>query len=76
LLSACPALDDKAAHHTLLQQLDDWTTQLQLPALSSFGITQADVSQIVANSRGSSMKTNPVPLTDAEIEAILRLRLF
>jgi hypothetical protein len=29
----------------------------------------------VANSRGSSMKTNPVTLTDSEIAAILESRI-
>jgi alcohol dehydrogenase len=36
---------------------------------------EADVDRIVANSRGSSMKTNPIPLTDLEIAGIVRARL-
>jgi alcohol dehydrogenase len=36
---------------------------------------EADVPRVVANSRGSSMKTNPIVLTDAEIEGLLRERL-
>jgi len=43
--------------------------------LSSFGITASDIPSIVADSRGSSMKTNPVTLTDDEIAAILEASL-
>jgi alcohol dehydrogenase len=35
----------------------------------------ADIPRIVANSRGSSMKTNPVLLEDSEIAAILMTRI-
>jgi alcohol dehydrogenase len=38
-------------------------------------MTSADFPLIVANSRGSSMQTNPIVLTDAEINAILVQRL-
>ena len=39
------------------------------------GVTAADFPRIIAASRNSSMKTNPLVLTDAEIEGILALRL-
>jgi alcohol dehydrogenase len=45
------------------------------PPLSKYGVTEADIPKIVANSRGSSMKTNPIVLTDAEIGEILLRRL-
>jgi hypothetical protein len=35
----------------------------------------ADIARVVANCRGSSMKTNPLVLTDEEVAAILRTRL-
>ena len=68
-------LADRDAIAALAETLDDWTRRLQLPRLSAFGIGQADFPRIVANSRGSSMKTNPVVLTDAELSAVLEARL-
>jgi alcohol dehydrogenase class IV len=41
-------------------------------ALGAFGARATDVSAIVAGARGGSMKNNPVVLTDAELEEILR----
>jgi alcohol dehydrogenase len=62
------------AWEELLALLDDWTLRLQLPTLDHYGINHADFGHIVANSRGSSMKTNPIVLTDEEIEAVLAQR--
>jgi len=62
------------AWEELLQLLDNWTQRLQLPLLDEYGITPADFDHIVAHSRGSSMKTNPIVLSDEEIAAILEQR--
>ncbi len=59
----------------LVRTLDDWTTRLDLPRLSAFGVTANDVDRIVGASRGSSMQTNPVVLTDDEIAEIVKRRL-
>jgi alcohol dehydrogenase class IV len=69
------ALPDEAARKALLETLEDWTRRMQLPRLREYGISEADVAHIVAHSRGSSMKTNPIVLTDAEIAAIVLARL-
>jgi alcohol dehydrogenase len=55
--------------------LDDWTDRLALPRLSAYGVSEGDLPAVIADSRGSSMKTNPLVLTDAEIEELLRARL-
>jgi alcohol dehydrogenase len=68
-------LADDEAHAALVETLADWTRRLQLPRLREYGVAEADIPRIVANSRGSSMKTNPVELTDAEIAGIVRARL-
>jgi alcohol dehydrogenase class IV len=48
-------------------------TDLAVPPLSSFGITPADYSLAIEKSRNSSsMKGNPLVLTDAELEEILQ----
>jgi alcohol dehydrogenase len=59
----------------LVGTLAGWTEELVLPRLSAFAMTAADVSAVVGDSRGSSMKTNPIVLTDGEIESIVRARL-
>lgn len=59
----------------LTELLEDWTRTLPLPRLSAFGVSDSDLGAIIADSRGSSMKTNPLVLTDAEIAELLRARL-
>ena len=75
LLMSDNDLDDAAAREALLAALNDWTRRLALPRLGSFGVKSEDIPRIVANSRGSSMKTNPVLLSDAEIASVLEARL-
>lgn len=68
-------LRDSDAQHALVGILEQWTTELGIPRLKHFGVTEADVDRIVRNSRGSSMKTNPIELTDHEIATVVRSRL-
>jgi alcohol dehydrogenase class IV len=54
----------------------DLCGELQIPKLSSYGITEADIPTIAEKSAGaSSMQGNPVKLTAAELEAVLRAAL-
>ena len=48
---------------------------LAIPGLRTFGLDEAGIPAIVADGRGSSMQTNPVPLTDAELAEVLRAAL-
>ncbi len=75
MLSDQPDVDDNTARTLLITQLAEWNYRLQLPRLSVYGISKSDFPLIVANSRGSSMQTNPILLTDSEIYAILAQRL-
>lgn len=68
-------VDAIGARVFLVHTLETWTTKMQLPNLSALGITQRDIPHIVAHSRGSSMQTNPIMLTDAEISQLLQNRL-
>jgi alcohol dehydrogenase len=68
-------LPEESALEKLLEVLADWTARLKLPRLGHYGITPQDLPRIVANCRGSSMKTNPIVLNDGEISAILSARL-
>ena len=65
----------EAAWRALVNLLAEWTQRLDLPRLSDYGLDTGGVDQVVAHSRGSSMHTNPVVLSDAEIKTCLQERL-
>lgn len=67
--------DPQLAWHMLVERLMAWTEHMQLARLSDFGLTTADIDHVVTHSRGSSMKTNPVVLSDTELRSILEKRL-
>jgi alcohol dehydrogenase len=75
LLMGRNELDDATARSSLIALLADWSERLQLPRLNGYGISAEDFPMIVANSRGSSMLTNPIVLTDEEVREILERRL-
>ncbi len=59
----------------LVELLQQWTYDLQLERLSTYGLTSSALDHVVEHSRGSSMKTNPIVLTDEEIKSILVERM-
>lgn len=67
--------DPQMAWHMLVDRLAAWTEHMQLPRLSEYGLTASDLDHVVAHSRGSSMKTNPIVLDDSELHGILEQRL-
>jgi alcohol dehydrogenase len=71
ILAGTPALSDVAAREALVATLDALTVRLGIPRLSSFGAAAGDLPGLVAESRGSSMRTNPIVLSDLEIGGIL-----
>jgi alcohol dehydrogenase len=75
LLTGRTEIDEANARRSLIALLSQWSEQLQLPRLNCYGVTPEDFPLIVANSRGSSMQTNPILLTDAEINTILVQRI-
>jgi alcohol dehydrogenase class IV len=72
LPSDSSAADARAA---LVATLRDWVARLEVPGLSSFGMAQQHIPAVVADSPGSSMRTNPVALSDAELTGILEVAL-
>jgi alcohol dehydrogenase class IV len=68
-------LSEQEGLGVLVQVLEDWTRRMSLPLISHYGMLEHDIPRVVANCRGSSMKTNPVVLTDDEVTGILRARL-
>ena len=67
--------NDAEARAALVPALEQLTARLGVPRLSAFGITESSIPALVADSRGSSMKTNPIVLTDDEIASILKASL-
>jgi alcohol dehydrogenase len=67
--------DMDSAWQGLIDLLIEWTERMQLARLSDYGVDKSGLDQVVAHSRGSSMKTNPIVLQDAEIREILEKRM-
>lgn len=63
--------DDESARNTLIETLRSWTEELDVPGLSAFGMDSDDIATVVADSAGSSMRTNPIVLTNPELTAVL-----
>ena len=68
-------LNGADARSYLVATLRQWEQTLAMPRLSTCRVTSADLPRIVANSRGNSMNTNPIVLTDEEITRILAARI-
>jgi alcohol dehydrogenase class IV len=80
LLAADPARasgtpTDDVARDALISTLEGLAAGLRIPRLAACGVTADAFPTLVAESRGSSMRTNPVVLTDGEIGAILAASL-
>lgn len=67
--------DREKAWEELVSLLSRWTEELQLSRLAHYGIKADNIDEVIVNSRGSSMKTNPVVLTDDEIRKIIVERI-
>ena len=68
------ASQDEALHE-LVELLRRWTGELKLQRLSRYGLNSSGIDHVVVHARGSSMKTNPIVLTDDEISSILKDRM-
>lgn len=69
------SLSDTTAHEALIDTLNELTIKMDLPYLKEYGIRLEHLEHIVGHSRGSSMKTNPIVLTDDEIRHIVFKRI-
>ena len=59
------------ARSALAGTLHAWSAELAVPTLRHWGVTTAAIPALVADARGSSMRTNPIVLTDDELAGIL-----
>ncbi len=67
--------DRSQGQSALVETLRAWTDRLSLAGLGDYGMKPGDMERVVAGCRGGSMKTNPIVLTDAEVETIVERRL-
>ena len=72
LLSGREGCDMETGCRLLVETLDSWTDQLNLPKLGRYGVEDADLDAIAA---GSGNKNNPVALEPGEIRKVLERRL-
>jgi alcohol dehydrogenase len=64
-----------SARASLVTMLRDLVAELGIPPLSAYGMTSGDIAAVVADSPGSSMRTNPVAPSDDELAGILERAL-
>lgn len=69
------AMPDEEARSALIDILEDLTERMTIPRLAAYGVTSRDIPRLVANCRGSSMKTNPIVLRDEEIADLIEARM-
>ncbi|MDF7798510.1 iron-containing alcohol dehydrogenase [Pontiellaceae bacterium B1224] len=68
--------DENGTIEEVFDRLKGLCAQMFVPGLSEFGIKESDFPAIVAKARNaSSMKGNPIPLTDEELLSILNTSL-
>lgn len=68
--------DPAATGDEAVRWLHDLLRDLQIPPLSAYGVTEADLPVLVEKSApASSMQGNPIKLTNGELESILRRAL-
>ncbi len=72
LLARLPeSTPDDAARAALVDALAGWSKALGVAGLGTWGVTRQAIPGLVADARGSSMRSNPVVLTDDELAGIL-----
>jgi alcohol dehydrogenase len=75
LLAASEGGDRDDDLEALVRTLRAWTERLSLARLGAYGMEPGHMAKVVAGSRGGSMKTNPIVLTDGEVEEVVSRRL-
>jgi alcohol dehydrogenase class IV len=68
--------DPEAIPEDGVEWVRNLTVQLAIPSLASYGIGDKDAAELAEKAgRANSMKANPIALTAAELEAVLRSSL-
>ena len=75
VMGASTSPDDGAAVEQGLAWLSRLQRRVEIPRLGALGIKPEDFPRLVAGSRGSSMRYNPVDLSDEQLTGILEAAL-
>ena len=68
----CSPADRDASPTDAIDWLQALTAALSIPGLASYGLDQADIAAVVtAAQQASSMRGNPIELSDAEVSEIV-----
>ena len=68
--------DPGAGADEAVEWLGELTIALDVPGLATYGLAESDLEDVVAAAqRASSMRANPIDLTDAEVSEIVRRAL-
>jgi len=68
-------LNDSDGLQALLNLLQHWSSKLDMPKLSNYGVGNAHITKIIANISAGSMATNPIVLTQTELQQLIQSRL-
>jgi alcohol dehydrogenase class IV len=63
------------APEAAIERVEALTAALAIPKLGALGVGEGDIATIVAGSRGSSMRYNPIVLSDEQLSDVLRAAL-
>lgn len=67
-----PAEEKDRSPERAAMALEQLRRDLDVPALSTYGVKESEFAEIIGGSRAGSMRHNPIELTDAELDGILR----
>jgi len=66
---------DSAKAEAAADSLDALRARLGVKQLAHYGVDEGSLAAVIAGARGGSMRSNPIVLSDAELESILRASL-
>jgi len=76
VIGAQPALSDTAACEVLIETAHDLVSEFKIPGLASFGLNEQSIPELVALAqKSSSMRYNPVALSEKALAQIIRQAL-
>jgi len=65
------ALSDVKSRLKLLELIENWSEQLKIEKISSFGVEKRHIPRIIEHISGGSMSTNPIVLTKEELNHLM-----
>jgi len=69
------AMNNATARQYLLDTLQSWTHRFEMPRLSAYGVTDADIPKLIAHASPGGMAANPIVLSNEEVSGLIHSRL-